>query len=121
MPDAILGLISSKAALTLISVVVGALIPIVPNLIKSKRQERREAIKLAAEAAWKDYELQVQRGVQSSSAIIFVWYHIRLMQQIVRGKLTPEAIKEVLREKDELNAAFAEMSVERGNRQGADS
>ena len=54
MPDAILGLISSKAALTLISVVVGALIPIVPNLIESKRQERREAIKLAAEAAWKD-------------------------------------------------------------------
>jgi hypothetical protein len=37
MPDAILGLISSKAALTLISVVVGALIPIVPNLIESKR------------------------------------------------------------------------------------
>jgi hypothetical protein len=29
-----------------------------------------------------------------------------MMQLIERGKLTPEAIKTVLREKDKLNAAF---------------
>jgi hypothetical protein len=56
MPDAILGLISSKAALTLISVVVGALIPIVPNLIESKRQERRPRLAQARPAGMiRDY------------------------------------------------------------------
>lgn len=41
------------------------------------------------------------------------------MQQIEKGKLTREAIKQVLREKDDLNAAFGEMAVERGSREAA--
>jgi len=42
-----------------------------------------------------------------------------MMQLAERDKLTREEIKNVLRKKDDLNAAFAEMAVERGNRQGA--
>jgi hypothetical protein len=38
------------------------------------------------------------------------------MQLIERGKLAPEAIKEALREKDKLNAAFIEIGEERTRR-----
>jgi hypothetical protein len=58
----------------------------------------------------------VDHGVPSSSPVIFVWYHIRLMQLIEKDKLTREAIKQVLRKKDDLNTAFTEMAVERRTR-----
>jgi hypothetical protein len=44
----------------------------------------------------------VSKDVPSSSAVFFVWR---------------EAIKSVLREKDELNAAFSEMAVERAQQE----
>ena len=108
MSDAVL-----TAGISLVSAVIGGLIAALPVIIQTKRQERGEAIRLAAEAGLKAYEAQVDKGVPSSSPIIFVWYHIRLMQLIEEGKLTRNAIKQVLREKDDLNEAFAEMAVER--------
>ncbi len=103
----------SEGFYTLMGAAVGALASICGLLISSWLQDRRDRIRLAAEAAWKDYELQMEKGVPSSSAAIFVWYHVRLMQLIERGKLTREALKDVLREKDEFNRAFSEMAVER--------
>jgi hypothetical protein len=102
--------------ISLFSAVIGGVIAAVPVLIQSRRQERREALRLAADAALKDYESRAQKDVPSSSPIIFVWYYIRLMQLIEKNKLTREAIKQALREKDDLNAAFAEMAVERASR-----
>jgi hypothetical protein len=81
----------TEAKVTLISAAVGAialmggafggaLITGVLNLIQSRSQQRRDAIRLAAETAWKDYELRVEKGIPSSPAFIYVWYHVRLMQ-----------------------------------------
>jgi len=113
----------SEAKLTLISaaagaaaVIIGALIAGLFNYLQSARQDRRDAIKLAAEAAWKDYELRVDKGIPSSPAFIFVWYHVRLMQLIERDKLTREAIAQVHLQKDELTKAFADIAEERGTR-----
>jgi len=103
----------SDAVMYLISAVVGGAIAAVPVFIQSRRQERREAFKLAAETAWKDYEFQQQKGIPTSSAIIFVWQHVRLMKLIEDDKLTRHEIKRVLREKDDLNKAFAEMAWDR--------
>jgi hypothetical protein len=105
--------------LPLISALIGGLIAAVPVLVQSRRQERREALRLAADAALKDYESRAQKDVPSSSPIIFVWYYIRLMQLIEKNKFTKEAIKQTLREKDDLNEAFAEIAVERESRREA--
>ena len=105
----------SEGLYTVIGAAIGALASLGSLYVSSWFQERRDRIRLAAEAAWKDYELRVQKGIPSSYAAIFVWYHVRFMQLIERDKLTPEAIKTVLREKDKLNAAFAEMAEERAS------
>jgi hypothetical protein len=102
------------AAGGIIGALGGALITGLIGLYQSKSQDRRDAIKLAAEAAWKDYELRAGKGIPSSPAFIFVWYHVRLMQLIERGKLTREAITQVHLEKDELNKAFVDIAEERG-------
>jgi predicted nucleotidyltransferase len=83
----------SDAVMTLLGVIIGALITAVPVYLQSKRQERREALRLAAEAGLKDYESRVAKDIPSSSPIIFVWLYIRLMKLIEEDALTDEDIE----------------------------
>jgi hypothetical protein len=104
------------AAGGIIGALGGALITGLIGLYQSKSQDRRDAIKLAAEAAWKDYELRAGKGIPSSPAFIFVWYHVRLMQLIERGKLTREAITQVHLEKGRTQQSICRYSRGKGER-----
>jgi hypothetical protein len=105
-----------SGAFGLIGAVIGAAASFGAILIQSKMQDRRAAIRHAAELGLADYKLRMQialPGTKFPPAALFIAYEMKIMKLLEKGKLTPEAYKRLSREQDELHKAVFETASER--------
>ena len=106
-------------AFGLIGAMIGGVIAAAASLggivIQSKIQDRRAAVRLAADLALHDYKLRREASPRSTfpPASVFVAYEVQIMKLIERGKLTPESYKSVSRKYDKLQEAAYDLAAER--------
>jgi hypothetical protein len=93
-----------------IGVLIGSLTSIVTLVVQNAYQNRREAQQLIFDTAFKDYELRFRyagKGTpQRASFPVILAYHQRMIELIEKGRLTPEAAKEILQAQVEMGTAL---------------
>ncbi len=97
----------------LIGAIIGAASSVVTIIVQSHFQSKREmkikAISLALED-WKTrYEhIKDKEGVELQPLAVFINYHTNFIKLAEKGAITPEAIKLLSKQNDELIAALKE-------------
>jgi len=103
-------------AFGLIGALIGAGASFGAIYIQSWIQDRRAAVRLAAELALEDYKLRMQAappGTPFPPATVFIDYQVKIMKLIERGKLTPETLKDLSLEHDKFFDAIKELKAAR--------
>ncbi len=102
----------------LLSALVGALIGATASVltvwVQARIGDRRERLRHVADLAQQDYRLRLElaqksgRSVSCPPLVVFLHYHMELMQLLETGRLTPEALREVSEKNQALIASIKE-------------
>jgi hypothetical protein len=98
--------------LTLLGAVVGGLSSFAAVWIQSRKQDRRERLRHAAELALADYNFRAKH-TDTMAMSVFLAYQVNLMDLIERDKLTPETFRALSADHDELIDTVLAMVKER--------
>ena len=100
--------------LPLISGLIGALIGSISSIatlvIQSHYQQKRELKKLAVQLAMEDFKFRIaneSERIIPASAPVLIGYWDKMVDLVVRGRLTPETMREVLDYDGELKLAVS--------------
>lgn len=105
----------------LVGAVIGAVASIVTVWVQAKTQDRREKIRHAAELALEDYKLQLDLARKSGKqvsippVVLFLHYHLGLMDLMENGKLNSDTIKELAEQNIKFSDVIKELNQERKN------
>jgi hypothetical protein len=109
--EAYLSLISG-----LVGAVIGAAASITTIFVQSKLQAKRERTKEALALALEDWKTRLaiakDQGGTALPLSVFVHYHSKLVQHAEEGTLTPQAIRALSAEQDELLSTLREVQEE---------
>jgi hypothetical protein len=98
--------------LTLLGAVVCGLSSFAAVWIQSRKQDRRERLRHAAELALADYNFRAKH-TDTMAMSVFLAYQVNLMDLIERDKLTPETFRALSADHDELIDTVLAMVKER--------
>lgn len=102
------------AALT--GTLIGAAATIIAVIVQTHSQSRRERIKDAVALAVQDWKFRAdlinERGGKILPLAVFVHYHSRLIELAETRELTPQAIKSLSAEQDQLIEAIEQVNAE---------
>ena len=94
----------------LIGAMIGSLTSIGTLVIQNAFQNRRESKRLMFETAFKDYELRFRyeaEGTPRRAAFpIILAFHEKMIELVEKGKLTPQAAREILDAQVEMGEAL---------------
>ncbi len=100
------------ALYTLLGVVVGAAASFGGTYLQQRLQDRRDRLQMAVTVALKDYEQDMVSarnrpgGALVAPPEVYVHHHMRMLEAIAKGALTPDLIKELKAEREVLYAAL---------------
>ena len=103
----------------LVGALIGAMASIITIWVQARIQDRREKIRHAADLALEDYKLQIdmanKSGRQASipPVVLFLHYHLELMNLMEKGRLTPERLKKLSEKNAEIEDAIDEVNKQR--------
>jgi hypothetical protein len=106
--------------LSLVSGLVGALIGAAASItgiwVQSRSQAKRDRTKEALALALEDWKMRLElikeRGGRALPLVVFVQYHTRLIEFAEQGALTPEALRSLSEEQNELIDALEKINEE---------
>lgn len=98
----------------LISALVGALIgaaaSVITVIVQSHYQNKRELVKQAVSTALEDWKTRLAivtpQGGSALPLSVFIHYHTKLVALAEQGKITPDAIRSLHQEQEDLVAAI---------------
>lgn len=99
-----------------VGALIGALASIITMLIQAKTQDRRERLRHAADLALEDYKLQLElanksgKSVSIPPVVLFLHYHIELMELMEKGKVTPASLQKLAESNTEIHDAIKELN-----------
>jgi hypothetical protein len=106
---------------TTIAGLLGALIGSGASLlglaIQQHYQTKRERLKIAADLALSEFKHDLELANNSGGGLIapisvYVIYHARMLEEMSKGCITPETIKMLSEERNNIMAAFHDVSEE---------
>jgi hypothetical protein len=106
--------------LSLVAALVGALIgaaaSVATIIVQSKFQARRDLVKEAVGLALEDWKTRFgvlkEIGGEALPLSVFVHYHLKALELAENGGLTPEAIRKLSAEQEQVTATFREVREE---------
>ena len=96
--------------------VIGALASIAAMWIQARTQDRRERLRHAADLALEDYKFQLDLATKSGKkvsippVVLFLHYHIELMDLMEKGKLTAENLKYLAESNNEIHQVIKDLN-----------
>ena len=110
----------SEIYIPLISGFVGALIGAFASIttiwIQAKIQDKRERLRHAADLALEDYKLNLDMANNSGEKysappiVLFLHYHLKLMELMEKGDVTPENLKKLAEENSQISKVTREIT-----------
>lgn len=95
----------------LVGALIGSLSSIATLLIQTHYQSKREFKQLAIEMAMEDFKFRLENEsdrIRPASAPVLIAYHDKIIDLVLKGQLTAERMREVLKVQADLNTAILE-------------
>jgi hypothetical protein len=100
----------------LLGALIGAGASVAGIVVQARSQAKRDRIKEAIALALEDWKMRFEvikeRGGKALPLAVFIHYHTKLIEYAERGELTPDAIRTLSQEQDQLVAAITEINEE---------
>ena len=103
----------------LVGALIGALASIITIWVQSNIHDRRERLRHAADLALEDYKIQLDLAdksgqyVELQPIVLYLHYHLRLIELMEKGKLTPKTLREVTDDNVKIKNVIVELNKER--------
>ena len=107
----------STAFAGFLGALIGAGASLLGLLIQQQYQTKRERMKIAADLGLSEYQSALELGNRSGRAYVippvsaYVVFHARLLEEMSKGKIDSEKIKQLNMELEELMAAFPKQEI----------
>ena len=107
----------STAFAGFLGALIGAGASLLGLLIQQQYQTKRERMKIAADLGLSEYQSALELGNRSGRSYIippisaYVIFHARLLEEMSKGKIDSEKIKQLNMELEELMAAFPKQEM----------
>lgn len=95
----------------LVGAIIGSLSSIATLLIQTHYQSQRDFKKLTIEMVMEDLKFRLENEsdrIRPASAPVLVAYHDKIIDLVIKGQLTAERMREVLKVPADLNTAILE-------------
>jgi hypothetical protein len=104
------------AAAALLGALIGAAASIGVMWIQQRHQTKRDLLRVAADLAREDWknrlELLSQRGGKMPPVSAFVHYHAKVLEAMANGTFTPDTVKRLSEEQEQILAAYDQANDE---------
>lgn len=99
----------------LIGAAVGSLTSLATLYVQNVFQNRRSSQRLLFETAYKDYELRILNSPKHQAPFpVILAYHSKMFELLEKGRLTPDAAKEIMNAQGDMMNAVQEIMYPKG-------
>jgi len=109
-----------SALAAIIGAAVGASASVAVIIIQQIYQGKRDFLRMAVDLSIEDYKTRLETvrkmGGAMSPISAFVCYHLKVLEEMSKNNFSPDVIRKLSKENDEILSAYFKLSDERGNK-----